>query len=1316
MALPPSTSRPTRPTTSGFTQPTSMAQRANMTPLAELQNWAREVRSSQGTPVQQTSAKKDPVEEVLVLMEACFDSLVNKMVAKNASNATAPPRLVHPSSTAFEFREAVRNQAEASPSYRNVHSGSPVYGSTAVHELTRSQLSARQAVPRELPPFSGRLEDWPTFLATYEETTNLCGFSPSENVIRLRQALSGRALKAVECRLRRAEDLQEALASLKEMYGRPEHLIDTLLAKIRRAPPLKEDRLDSLLDFAISVEEICATVRGSAAEHRFDGPVLRELVELLPWHLKIDWGRYCVSQPSKTLGEFGIFMRQLKSALLHVVSPSPQPVEKRAARHVSVHTTSDVTPKPPKTAVSCICDDGCKTLVECWGYWQLEVPQRWTHVRSNGNCRSCLKMHKGPCRDSKPCGRDGCTAKHHRSLHDGARQPNQREHEAPKLVAGSATAHPVPSERKSFNLHSTGAPTVMLRYVPVTVYGHGKCVDVLACLDEGSSITLMEHTLMEELGLKGSPKPLCLSWTGGQTREEESSAELSITVSGSGSAGKRHELPAVRTVRSLALPPQTVNEREIVARYQHLRRVPVQSYQWESPRLLIGIDNYRLSCPLKTVEGAPHEPVATKTRLGWVVSGICAPSARGSDSTSLFLHHVPCSCNDLEQRVDEAMKGSFALEEGRATRTLRSKADEQALNQLKANTKRIGGRYVTSLLWRYEDTKLPGNRSMALRRLDCLEKRMVRDETLRGSMNQIIDDYIKKGYVRKLSESEKKVSHPRKWYLPIFPVTNPNKPHKVRVVWDAAAAVNGVSLNSTLLTGPDLLVPLSTILQKFREYRVAVAADITEMFHQVCIREEDQHSQRFLWRWSNEQTDPDEYVMTRMTFGAACSPSCAQYVKNANADRFANQFPRAAKCIQEEHYVDDMLASLEDAADAVKLCRDVEYVHGEGGFRLHNWLSNSVEVRAAVGECETQEKLLSLEHRVSAQKVLGMWWDIETDTFRFKLPKRDEALLKGVTVPTKRQVLSVLMSIFDPLGIIAGFLFYLKVLLQDIWRTKIGWDTKIPAELDDKWKEWLGCLPQLEDVSIPRCYRQLVQLNRCKIQLHVFVDAGRDGFTAVAYFRFEQEGTVEVALVGGKTSVAPLKYSSVPRMELQAATVGTRIATSIAKAHREKITERVFWTDSKDVICWINSDHRRYSTFVAQRVGEIAETTNTDEWRWVPTKLNVADEGTKWSKLKHHLSSSSWFTGPTFLSQAESDWPSPHPAPETTDEEKRETVAIHESYEPLFDVERFSRWWRLIRAAAFVWRFIHNTRNPSSRRIEPLTPAELLLAEKPNAK
>lgn len=83
-------------------------------------------------------------------------------------------------------------------------------------------------------------------------------------------------------------------------------------------------------------------------------------------------------------------------------------------------------------------------------------------------------------------------------------------------------------------------------------------------------------------------------------------------------------------------------------------------------------------------------------------------------------------------------------------------------------------------------------------------------------------EYEEKGYIRRLSTREKAEKHSNDWYLPIFPVTNPNKPGKLRIVFDAAAKVNGVSLNSFLLTGPDQLVSLLAVLYKFREFRVAV--------------------------------------------------------------------------------------------------------------------------------------------------------------------------------------------------------------------------------------------------------------------------------------------------------------------------------------------------------------------------------------------------------------------------------------------------------------------------------------------------------------
>lgn len=105
-----------------------------------------------------------------------------------------------------------------------------------------------------------------------------------------------------------------------------------------------------------------------------------------------------------------------------------------------------------------------------------------------------------------------------------------------------------------------------------------------------------------------------------------------------------------------------------------------------------------------------------------------------------------------------------------------------------------------------------------------------------------MNDYVAKGYARVLSHKELSEQHRRTWYLPVFVVTNRNTPGKVRMVWDAAAKVDGVSLNSALLKGPDMLTVLPHVLYGFRQGAVAVSGDIKEMFHQVRIRHEDQHA------------------------------------------------------------------------------------------------------------------------------------------------------------------------------------------------------------------------------------------------------------------------------------------------------------------------------------------------------------------------------------------------------------------------------------------------------------------------------------------
>ena len=135
----------------------------------------------------------------------------------------------------------------------------------------------------------------------------------------------------------------------------------------------------------------------------------------------------------------------------------------------------------------------------------------------------------------------------------------------------------------------------------------------------------------------------------------------------------------------------------------------------------------------------------------------------------------------------------------------------------------MSGRYEVGMLWREQEVEFPDNRLMAVKRLESTERKLKRDEDLARKYCAIIEDYVHKGYTRKLIPEEAAVPTPKQWFLLHHPVRNPNKPGKVRIVMDAASHL--------LRIGPDLLNSLVGVLLRFREQRVGLAADIEAMFH-----------------------------------------------------------------------------------------------------------------------------------------------------------------------------------------------------------------------------------------------------------------------------------------------------------------------------------------------------------------------------------------------------------------------------------------------------------------------------------------------------
>ncbi|XP_062541327.1 uncharacterized protein LOC134209357 [Armigeres subalbatus] len=863
-------------------------------------------------------------------------------------------------------------------------------------------------------------------------------------MVRLQKCLRGKALESVRCQLLHPSNLEQVLGTLKMLFGRPEIVVHSLLQKINNLPAPKADRLGTLVDFALAVRNMVATVKAcELEEHLCNLTLLHSLTERLPPMIRLNWATHRQSLRVVTLSEFSDWLYKLAEAASAVTMPQfSTAIDSKSRRgrkddgFLNAHT--EVIPKVRQleTNNGClVCQGRCVAVEKCKRFISFGLSARWDTLREHKLCRSCLNNHRGPCKSAKPCGRNGCQYKHHRLLHNDGKDKRGGSPGSSNSVPQQAVVERS-SDVESCNTHRGGGKAVLFQYVPVVLYNNGIELRTHAFLDSGSSLTLMEDSLAEELNLNGEKYPLCLRWTADTCRYEKDAKIVSLNISGTHSGSSLHSLKEVYTVKELKLPSQSLPADNLCAKYVHLKSLPLESYSNIQPRIMIGVSNARVMHALDSREGNPDEPVAIKTRLGWTVYGTCPSESVSADSTAPLSFHICSHSHGPDETLHETVKNYFALDSlgiRAPQNNLLSKEDDRALSILRDITTFQNGRYQVGLLWKFDDVRLPNNRSMALRRHYCLTKRMEREPQLAATLRAKMTDYVSKDYIRKLTPEECRVTGGRTWYLPIFPVFNPNKPGKVRIVFDAAATFGNVSLNSVLLKGPDQLNALPPVLYKFRERRIGLGGDVAEMFHQMRMRPEDEHSQRILWCASEDTMEPSDYVMQVVTFGATCSPSTALHVLNKNASRFENRYPTAVDTIRRRHYVDDMLTSVDTVEEAVKLANDVCYIHRKGGFHMRNWVSNSSAVLKALGENPKSEKSMEMNAELAMEKVLGMWWSTTTDVFRYKLcTDRNRDLLSGAKHPTKRDVLRTLMAIYDPLGPIAHYLMYLKVVLQEI--------------------------------------------------------------------------------------------------------------------------------------------------------------------------------------------------------------------------------------------------------------------------------------------
>ena len=540
-----------------------------------------------------------------------------------------------------------------------------------------------------------------------------------------------------------------------------------------------------------------------------------------------------------------------------------------------------------------------------------------------------------------------------------------------------------------------------------------------------------------------------------------------------------------------------------------------------------------------------------------------------------------------------------------------------------------GKQFEIPLPLKVENVNFPNNQHVVTKRLMNLKGKLKRNPQMHDDYVHFMNELITKGYAERVPLSELNQADGKVWFIPHHGVYHPKKPAKIRIVFDCSFRYDNVSLNECLLQGPDLSNNLVGILCRFRNKDIAFTCDIEAMYHQVLVNEEHRNLLRFLW-FDNHDLEGDivQYRMVVHLFGAKSSPSVANFALKAAADKFEDVSSReAAEFIKNDFYVDDGIKSVETVDQAISLMKESQILCKMSGFHLHKFVANNAEVLKTMNSDEIAQSVKNIDltkDELPVERTLGLQWCTETDTFNFKT--------KLIQRPdTRRGVLSIVSSIFDPLGMISPFVLLGKKILQTLCKQNLGWDDQIPENIRGEWEAWLSQLPSLNNISPQRCYKP-ANINVIDYELHHFSDASEKGYGQCSYLRMtDAEGNVHTVLVMAKSRVSPTKTFTIPRLELTAALVSVKVSTFLRKELNIDISKEVFWVDSKIVLGYIANESKQFKVFVANRVVQIRNQTSPSQWKYVCSSDNPADLCSRGMSVQDLTSNNMWWHGPDFL-------------------------------------------------------------------------------------
>uniref|UniRef100_A0A5S6Q0D4 Peptidase aspartic putative domain-containing protein n=1 Tax=Trichuris muris TaxID=70415 RepID=A0A5S6Q0D4_TRIMR len=835
-----------------------------------------------------------------------------------------------------------------------------------------------------IEPFDGDPLKWDMFISSFKSLVHDVVGSDAQRLAILRQLLSPVLRSALASSLQSPETYAVVLRDLRRLYGNTNAVVAASLRRLSCIEPMKA-RCD--LDVERFYLELHGALNILRSRGRFvelrSAYTLQSVVPKLTYRLQHKWAQraFDVRPKEATIEDLDSWLEQIvlmnrmvesaepqKGELLNVKRSLPQVALKNRRRHLNLAMIAD-------KEVQCVLCQDAHLLSMCPQFTNATPNQRAEILKEHGRCFACLDgVHQARhCPRKVRCSAPRCSQRHHHLLHGSSRV-------WPTAVDSQALVNPGDSRTATIGTNTVGCDSICLSVVPITVFADTLSVQTFALLDPGSQGTLVTDEVVRRLNLKKNSSNIRISTFHGN---DPSLRVFSVDFSIRGRKdGQRFEVNGALVVPSLNLSSHVVNWNEERCKWPHLRDLPLNAIDYKKVSVLIGADNFDIMQPLE-LRKPPRkgQPFGVLTPLGWTVIGKLPQMFKPSQ------YSVGRTVNEIIVKKDGNFESeleiyerfwdteSFGTKPGANCRNI-----DLSLVSWPSSFEFSGGRYEVGLLWKTGNIALPNNRAMANGRFISLRKRLLGDPKLYGLYREAISSLSRSGIIRMVTTHEMNQPVGRVWYLPHHPVRHPLKPDKVRIVFDASAKFEGLSLNDQLSKGPDLTNDMTSILVRFRLLPVAVTSDVASMFHQVGVPAHDRSVLRFLWSGTVD-TAPKTYEFTRQVFGLTSAPaSCIYALTRCIHDFLPSEM---ASRLSRQFYVDNYLDSFLTSNEAIAHCVALKEATSKGGFPLVKWASTSSDVLRSFPENDCSQSNVDLSFGTHQMEgVLGLFWDCAKDVLR----------------------------------------------------------------------------------------------------------------------------------------------------------------------------------------------------------------------------------------------------------------------------------------------------------------------------------------------